>query len=88
MFKWLFVVLIFLGGSVSAAVDEPDHAIHEELRGLLTGLEEAVNTKQYDQLHQYLHKDLRITMSNQETLSSYDDVDKFFNFFAKYIINI
>jgi ketosteroid isomerase-like protein len=79
MFRWLLVgILFFLGVHLSA--NEPDHAIHEELRALIKGLEEAVNSEQYGKLHQYLHKDLRITMSNQEVLSSHEDVDKFFNF--------
>ena len=81
MFRWLFVGILLLGGvHLSANAIEPDHAIHEELRALIKGLEEAVNSEAYDKLHQYLHKDLRITMSNQEVLSSHEDVDKFFNF--------
>ena len=81
MFRWLFIVLMFFGGAaLSADVNEPDHAIHEELRDLLRGLEEAVNSEQYDKLQQYLHKDMRITMSNQEVLTSYADVERFFQF--------
>ncbi len=81
MFRLLFIVFVFLGGAgLSANVNEPDQAIHNELRQLLKGLEEAVNSQQYANLHQYLHKDMRITMSNQEVLFSYDDVDRFFQF--------
>ena len=81
MFRWLFTALLFLGSvHLWANVNEPDHAIHEELRELINGLEEAVNSEQYDKLHQYLHKNLRITMSNQEVLSSHEDVDRFFNY--------
>ena len=81
MFRWLFVGILLLGGvHLWADSNEPDHAVHEELRALIRGLEEAVNSQQYDKLHQYLHKDLRITMSNQEVLSSHEDVDRFFNF--------
>ena len=81
MFKWLFIVLIFLGGAnLSAAVDEPDHAIHEELRSLVKGIEEAINSEEYDKLAPYFHEDLRVTTSNQEVLSSSSDIDNYFNF--------
>jgi len=72
--------MFFGGAALSADVNEPDHAIHEELRDLLRGLEKAVNSGQYDQLQQYLHKDMRITMSDQELLTSYADVERFFQF--------
>lgn len=64
---------------MAANPNEADHAIHEELRGLLRNIEEAVNSEQYSNLHQYLHKNMRVTMSNQEVLVSYAEVDKFFN---------
>ncbi len=82
MFKWVFIILVSLGGFnfLSAAVDEPDHAIHEELRGVLGGIQNAVNTEHYDQLAQYFHKNMRVTTSNQEVLTSHEDITKFFNF--------
>jgi len=72
--------MFFGGAALSADVNEPDYAIHEELRDLLRGLEEAVNSEQYDKLQHYLHKDMRITMSDQELLTSYADVERFFQF--------
>jgi len=72
--------MFFGGAALSADVNEPDHAIHEELRDLLRGLEKAVNSEHYDQLQQYLHKDMRITMSDQELLTSHADVERFFQF--------
>lgn len=82
MFKWVFVILVSLGGFnfLSAAADEPDHAIHEELRGVLGGIQNAVNTEHYEQLAQYFDKNMKVTTSNQEVLSSHEDITKFFNF--------
>jgi hypothetical protein len=79
MFKWLIMMMVLFMGA-SADVSEQDHEIHQELRGVLKGIEEAVNTQHYEKLHPYLHKDMRITMSNQEVLGSHEDVDKFFDF--------
>jgi len=76
----LFLILfVFIGvTNVSANPNEVDHAIHEELRSLLRGIQEAVNSQKYGDLHQYLHKDVRVTMSNQEFLTSHEEIDKFF----------
>ena len=40
---------LVLLASVSSA-EEADHAIHEELRALLTGIEQAINASKYDNL--------------------------------------
>ena len=60
--------------------NEEDKVIHQELRELLSGIEKVVNAEEYDNLAQYFHKDMRVTMSNQEVLSSHSDIKKFFNF--------
>lgn len=81
MYKLLFLLFLFFsGGVLSAEVETNDQVIHNELRALLTGLETAVNSEKYDDLAQYFHKNMRVTMSNQEVLSSYEDIGKFFNF--------
>lgn len=81
MFKRIFIVLIFFGAfNVVLVADEVDNATHEELRGVLRGVEKAVNTGHYDQLAQYFHKNMRVTTSNQEVLNSKEDIAKFFNF--------
>jgi ketosteroid isomerase-like protein len=61
-----------------AAQEEPDHAIHEELRGLLDGIEVAINSEQYSDLGQYFHENLRITTINQEVMLSRDDIEPYF----------
>ena len=81
MFRWVLVfAFLFVGGSLSADSNNKDQAIHNELRILLRGIESAVNSERYEQLPQYFHKDMTVTMSNQEVLHSYDDIAKFFSF--------
>lgn len=81
MYKVLLVLFLFLcGESLVANVDTKDEAIHNELRALLIGLENAVNNEKYDELAQYFHKNMRVTMSNQELLSSHEDITRFFDF--------
>jgi ketosteroid isomerase-like protein len=81
MYKWLIAFfLVFSGGTLLADIKSSDEAIHNELRALLNDLEEAVNSKKYDQLPQYFHKNMTITMSNQEVLRSPEDIAKFFAF--------
>jgi len=61
------------------ATEEPDHAIHEELRALLKGMEKAVNEERYTDLAPYFHKDIRVTTINQEIISSRDEIATYFN---------
>ena len=82
MVKWIFVLLVTLSGLnlCAATADEADHAIHEELRGVLSGIQNAVNSQHYTQLEHYFDKNMHVTTSNQEVLSSHEDITKFFNF--------
>ncbi len=81
MYRWLLVLfLVFSGGQLSADVNSNDEVIHNELRELLKGLEQAVNSEKYDTLPQYFHKNMTVTMSNQEVLHSPEDIAKFFAF--------
>lgn len=73
----LFALLVVCC-SFAAAQDEPDDAIHEELRGLLGGIESAVNDKRYGDLGQYFHENMRITTIRQEVLSSRDEIEPYF----------
>jgi ketosteroid isomerase-like protein len=74
----LLLVLTLFAGSVTAE-EEPDHAIHEELRQILRGLEQAINTQQYTDLAQYFHQHMRVTTINQEVISSPDEIAPYFN---------
>ena len=76
-FRVSLFFLLFLALQVVAA-EEPDHEIHVELRALLNGIETAVNTEKYADLHQYFHKNLRVTTVNQNTIISYPEIDAYF----------
>ena len=58
---------------------ESDEAIHNELRGLLTGMQEAINSGSYGDLAQYVHEEAFITTINQEVLSSGAEIEPYFN---------
>lgn len=64
--------------SVSYA-EEEDHAIHQELRGLLTGIEQAINASKYEDLAPFFHERTQITTINQEVIASRSDIPAYFN---------
>jgi len=61
-----------------AAAEEPDHAIHQELRGILTTVQSAVNSGQYDAMLPVLSKDIRATTITQETITGHPGVSAYF----------
>ena len=62
----------------SWAAEEPDHAIHEELRALLREITSAFNTGQYDRMLPYLTKNIEATSITQEVMTGHADVSKYF----------
>jgi len=58
--------------------EEPDHAIHEELRGVLREIVAAIDSGQYDRMLPYLTEDIEATSVTQEVMSSRADVSKYF----------
>ena len=79
MFKQLiFVFLVFCSSTVIAA-EEVDLAIHDELRGLLSGIEDAVNEERYNDLAVFFHENLRVTTINQEIISSRQEIGEYFD---------
>ena len=58
--------------------EEPDHAIHEELRGLLREVVGAMNSGQFDRMLPYLTEDFEGTSITQEVMNGRDDVSKYF----------
>lgn len=78
MLRRIFVTSLLLIIAPLLAAQEPDHEIHEELRGLLDGIEQAINAEEYGDLAQYFHEDLRITTINQEVMSSRSDIEPYF----------
>ncbi len=79
MIKRLLIVIFFLTAAPMLVAQESDEATHEELRGLLDGLEQAVNSEQYGDLAQYFHEDLLITTINQEVISTRSEIEPYFN---------
>jgi len=79
MIKRLLIAIVFLTAAPMLVAQESDEATHEELRGLLDGLEQAVNSEQYGDLAQYFHEDLLITTINQEVISTRSEIEPYFN---------
>ena len=71
------VTCLVLLASVSSA-EEADHAIHEELRALLTGIEQAINASKYDNLVPFFTEQAQITTINQEVISSRSGIPAYF----------
>lgn len=71
------LILIFATWAVHAA-EEPDHEIHQELRGVLTVIESAINSGDYDKMLPVLSEQVRATPINQEFLSSRADISRYF----------
>lgn len=79
MLKKILVAACLLASSnVFAATEEPNHAIHEELRGLLQGIETAINTEKYGDLKQYFDEKLKVTTINQNVITTPDGIDAYF----------
>jgi hypothetical protein len=72
------IALLLLNGTFVFGAEEPDHAIHEELRGLLRGIEQAVNTEKYGDLAQYFHENMRLTTINQEVIFARSEIVPYF----------
>jgi ketosteroid isomerase-like protein len=53
-------------------------AIHEELRGLLRGIETAINDEKYADLKPYFSENLRVTTINQNVINTPDGIDAYF----------
>ena len=74
----LMAVLLLAAIVPVQTANAADEAIHEQLRALLHNVEKAVNAQQYDQLAQYFVPKMHVTPSNQEVLSSPDQIKPYF----------
>ena len=72
------VALLLLLISPALAAQETDQAIHEELRGVLIGIQKAVNSEEYGSLARYFHENLTITTINQEVISTRAEIEPYF----------
>lgn len=76
----IIVALVLMFASTAAfPAEEPDHAIHEELRALLQGMQQAINEKRYADLGPYFHDNLRVTTINQEIISKRSEIADYFD---------
>jgi hypothetical protein len=71
----LFSFLLVMGVSLQA---QNEVETHKELRSLLNGIEDSINTQKYDELSQFFHKNLRVTTINQEVISSPSEINTYF----------
>lgn len=70
-------ILLALAFPVAAA-EEPDHEIHQELRGILTTVQTAINNDRFDDMLPVLSKDVRATTITQEVMSGHAEVSSYF----------
>ncbi|MEA2236944.1 MAG: hypothetical protein QOC81_1668 [Thermoanaerobaculia bacterium] len=73
----LFLASLLLALPVYAA-EEPDHDIHQELRGILGTVQTAINSGNYDAMLPVLSKDIRATTITQEVMSGHEQVSAYF----------
>jgi ketosteroid isomerase-like protein len=62
----------------AALAEEPDHAIHEELRGILREVEGAMNSGEYDRMLPVLDERIAATSMTQEVMGNRADVSNYF----------
>lgn len=77
MRKCLAAAFLFCTLPVFAA-DEPDHAIHEELRAILTTLQQSINSGNFDAMLPVVSPQIQATTITQEALSSRPEVSAYF----------
>jgi ketosteroid isomerase-like protein len=76
MSKYLLVSLLVAFPVLAA--EEPDHQIHQELRGILTTVQNAVNSGNYDAMLPVLSKDIEATTITQEVITGQPQVSAYF----------
>jgi ketosteroid isomerase-like protein len=58
--------------------EEPDHAIHEELRALLRDVTAAMSAGQYDRMLPFLTEDVEATSVTQEVMTGRAEISRYF----------
>ncbi len=76
MSKRLFVACMLLALPSLAA--EADHEIHQELRGILLTVQNAVNSGNFDAMLPVLSKDIEATTITQEVMHGHQEVSAYF----------
>jgi hypothetical protein len=78
MNKVILTFFLMLASTVAFPAEEADQAIHEELRTLLQGMQQAINAEKYSELEPYFHENLRVTTINQEVISERSEITDYF----------
>lgn len=77
MVKRLFVACLLVALPAMAA-QEADHEIHQELRGILLTVQNAVNSGNFDAMLPVLSKDIEATTITQEVMRGHQEVSAYF----------
>jgi ketosteroid isomerase-like protein len=64
--------------ATTAGAEEPDHEIHEQLRGVLREIVGAINSGQYDSMLPYMTENVEATSVTQEVMSNRGEVSAYF----------
>jgi len=78
MYKYLLAAVLAVA-LPALADEEPDHAIHEELRAVLATIQTAINEAKFDDMLPVISQNVRATTINQEVISSRQEVSSYFN---------
>lgn len=78
MYKTTLLTAMLLLALPVCAEEEPDHAIHEELRAVLGTVQGAINAEKYDDMLPVVSENVRATTITQEVMSNRKDVSDYF----------
>ena len=76
--KLFFCLSLICAASLAYAAEEPDHVIHEELRGVLRTVESAINSGEYDKMLPVLSEHIRATPATQEFIHNKSEIIPYF----------
>src|ERR1700692_1518430 len=77
MVRYLSILSLLLALPL-LAVEEADHEIHQELRGILGTVQSAVNSGNFDAMLPVLSKDIEATTITQEVMRGHQEVSAYF----------
>jgi len=72
------LLALLCGLPVAGQAEEPDHAIHEELRSVLRQIVGAINSGRYDDMLPALDEKVKATSITQEVMSNRAEVSNYF----------
>ncbi len=78
MIRYILMLAFLFVSNTALHAEEADHAIHQELRALLQGMEQAINERRYSDLEPYFVENLRVTTINQEVISKRSEITAYF----------